>query len=81
MCCICVSFLLNKNNCSVHGFSCFSRVCKQRLREAKIQLADYLMLLLAGACLGTLAKVNDETFGSLGYTFTVIAICELPVMK
>ena len=54
---------------------------KQRLREARIHLADYLMLLLAGACLGTLAKVNDETFGSLGYTFTVIAICELPVVK
>ncbi|XP_022143776.1 putative white-brown complex homolog protein 30 isoform X2 [Momordica charantia] len=50
------------------------RVSKQRLREARLQLADYLMLLLAGACLGTLTKVNDETFGSLGYTFTVIAI-------
>lgn len=77
---VCV-FFLNNNNCSVPGFSCFARVSKQRLREARIQLADYLMLLLAGACLGTLAKVNDETFGSLGYTFTVIAICELPVVK
>ncbi|KAG7027257.1 putative white-brown complex-like protein 30, partial [Cucurbita argyrosperma subsp. argyrosperma] len=60
------------------------RVCKQRLREAKIQLADYLMLLLAGACLGTLAKVNDETFGSLGYTFTVIAIsllCKIAALR
>ncbi|CAK9320086.1 unnamed protein product [Citrullus colocynthis] len=60
------------------------RVSKQRLREARIQLADYLMLLLAGACLGTLAKVNDETFGSLGYTFTVIAIsllCKIAALR
>ncbi|CAN6487352.1 unnamed protein product [Victoria cruziana] len=35
---------------------------------------DFLILLLAGACLGTLAKVNDETFGALGYTYTVIAV-------
>ncbi|KAK6942790.1 ABC transporter family G domain [Dillenia turbinata] len=41
------------------------RVSKQRLREAKVQVADYLILLLAGACLGTLAKVSDGTFGSL----------------
>ncbi|KAK6943844.1 ABC transporter family G domain [Dillenia turbinata] len=41
------------------------RVGKQQLREAKVQVADYLILLLAGACLGTLAKVSDETFGSL----------------
>ncbi|KAL5985250.1 ABC transporter G member 28 [Asimina triloba] len=50
------------------------RVGKQRLREAKIQAVDYLILLLAGACLGTLAKVSDETFGALGYTYTVIAV-------
>lgn len=55
----------------------FFRVGKQRLREAKIQAADYLILLLAGAALGTLAKVSDETFGALGYTYTVIAICKL----
>ncbi|KAF5955243.1 hypothetical protein HYC85_008099 [Camellia sinensis] len=52
------------------------RVGKQRLREAKIQAADYLILLIAGAALGTLAKVSDETFGALGYTYTVIAICK-----
>ncbi|KAL9243911.1 hypothetical protein vseg_017746 [Gypsophila vaccaria] len=50
------------------------RVGKQRLREARIQAVDYLILLLAGACLGTLAKVSDETFGALGYTYTVIAV-------
>lgn len=52
------------------------RVGKQRLREARVQAVDYLILLLAGGCLGTLAKVDDETFGSLGYTYTVIAICK-----
>lgn len=52
------------------------RVGKQRLREARIQAVDYLILLLAGACLGTLAKVSDETFGVVGYTYTVIAVCK-----
>jgi len=37
---------------------------------------DYLILCLAGICLGTLAKVSDETFGALGYTYTVIAVCK-----
>lgn len=52
------------------------RVGKQRLREARPQAVDFLILLLAGICLGTLAKVSDETFGSLGYTYTVIAVCK-----
>ncbi|KAA8544091.1 hypothetical protein F0562_021732 [Nyssa sinensis] len=50
------------------------RVGKQRLREARIQAVDFLILLLAGICLGTLAKVSDETFGALGYTYTIIAV-------
>ncbi|KAM3232006.1 ABC transporter G family member 28-like [Capsicum annuum] len=50
------------------------RLSKQRLREAKIQSVDYLILLLAGICLGTLAKVSDETFGAQGYLYTVIAV-------
>ncbi|XP_028052534.1 ABC transporter G family member 28 [Camellia sinensis] len=50
------------------------RVGKQRLRESRMQAVDFLILLLAGICLGTLAKVSDETFGALGYTYTVIAI-------
>ncbi|OAY84882.1 putative white-brown complex [Ananas comosus] len=40
------------------------RVTKQRLREARIQAVDYLILGLAGVCLGTIAKVSDESFGS-----------------
>lgn len=55
----------------------FGRVGKQRLREARTIAVDFLILLLAGICLGTLAKVSDETFGSLGYTYTVIAVCKL----
>lgn len=50
------------------------RCGKQRLREARIQGVDFLILGLAGICLGTLAKVSDETFGALGYTYTVIAV-------
>ncbi|XP_015574815.1 putative white-brown complex homolog protein 30 [Ricinus communis] len=60
------------------------RVGKQRLREARLQAVDYLILLLAGACLGTLTEVDDETFGSTGYTFTVIAIsllCKIAALR
>jgi hypothetical protein len=57
-----------------------SRCGKQRLREARIQGVDYLILCLAGICLGTLAKVSDETFGALGYTYTVIAVCKYAYM-
>ncbi|KAJ4971684.1 hypothetical protein NE237_004783 [Protea cynaroides] len=60
------------------------RVGKQRLREARIQAVDYMILLLAGACLGTLAKVSDETFGALGYTYSVIAIsllCKIAALR
>ncbi|KAF5750398.1 putative Pleiotropic drug resistance protein [Tripterygium wilfordii] len=60
------------------------RVGKQRLREARMQVVDYLILLLAGACLGTLAKVNDGSFGSLGYTYTVIAVsllCKIAALR
>ncbi|KAL9257355.1 ABC transporter G family member 28-like protein, partial [Drosera capensis] len=59
-------------------------VGKQRLREARIQAVDYLILLLAGACLGTLAKVSDETFGALGYTYTVISVsllCKIAALR
>lgn len=52
------------------------RVGKQRLREARTQAVDFLILLLAGLCLGTLAKVSDESFGATGYTYTVIAVCK-----
>ncbi|KAI5666318.1 hypothetical protein M9H77_16171 [Catharanthus roseus] len=50
------------------------RLGRQRLREARIQAVDFLILLLAGICLGTLAKVSDETFGAQGYLYTVIAV-------
>ncbi|PIA26834.1 hypothetical protein AQUCO_08700012v1 [Aquilegia coerulea] len=60
------------------------RVGKQRLRESRIQVVDFLILLLAGACLGTLAKVSDETFGALGYSYTVIAVsllCKIAALR
>ncbi|XP_041995410.1 ABC transporter G family member 28-like [Salvia splendens] len=50
------------------------RLGKQRLRESRAQAVDFLILLLAGICLGTLAKVSDETFGSSGYLYTVIGV-------
>ncbi|KAM1807000.1 hypothetical protein ACFX11_030067 [Malus domestica] len=57
---------------------------KQRLRESRTQAVDFLILLLAGICLGTLAKVSDETFGALGYTYTVIAVsllCKIAALR
>ncbi|KAJ0021707.1 hypothetical protein Pint_32115 [Pistacia integerrima] len=60
------------------------RAGKQRLREARTQAVDYLILLLAGICLGTLAKVSDETFGATGYTYTVIAVsllCKIAALR
>ncbi|CAI8602459.1 unnamed protein product [Vicia faba] len=49
-------------------------VGKQQLREARHKQLIISFYLVAGAILGTLTKVNDETFGSLGYTYTVIAV-------
>ncbi|KAG4908110.1 hypothetical protein JHK84_056635 [Glycine max] len=60
------------------------RVGKQRLREARIQAIDYLILLLAGACLGSLTKSGDQTFGAAGYTYTVIAVsllCKIAALR
>ncbi|KAL6290698.1 hypothetical protein ACE6H2_008208 [Prunus campanulata] len=60
------------------------RVGKQRLREARIQAVDYLILLLAGACLGSLANVSDQTFGAVGYTYTIIAVsllCKIAALR
>ncbi|KAJ1435929.1 P-loop containing nucleoside triphosphate hydrolase [Sesbania bispinosa] len=60
------------------------RVGKQRLREAKNQAIDYLILLLAGACLGSLTKASDQSFGAAGYTYTVIAVsllCKIAALR
>ncbi|RLM64591.1 ABC transporter G family member 28-like [Panicum miliaceum] len=50
------------------------RVTKQRLREAKLLAVDFLILGLAGICLGTIAKLSDKTFGMPGYIYTIIAV-------
>ncbi|KAH6838256.1 P-loop containing nucleoside triphosphate hydrolases superfamily protein [Perilla frutescens var. hirtella] len=60
------------------------RVGKQRLREAKTQAVDYLILLIAGACLGSLTKANDETFGFGAYTYTIIGVsllCKVAALR
>lgn len=59
----------------------FYRVAKQRMRDARVQAADYLILLLAGACLGTMAEVSDVSFGYTGYQYTVIAVCKCKKRK
>lgn len=60
------------------------RVGKQRLREAKTQAIDYLILLIAGACLGSLTKADDETFGFGAYTYTIIGVsllCKVAALR
>ncbi|XP_041022932.1 ABC transporter G family member 24-like isoform X2 [Juglans microcarpa x Juglans regia] len=60
------------------------RVGKQRLREARILAMDYLILLLAGACLGSLVKVKDQSFGADAYTYTIIAVsllCKIAALR
>lgn len=60
------------------------RISKQRLREAQMQGADYLILLIAGACLGTLSKTKGDTFGYYGYMYTVIAVsllCKIAAIR
>jgi hypothetical protein len=52
------------------------RVTKQRLREGRLLGVDFLILGLAGICLGTIAKLSDPTFGMPGYIYTIIAVCK-----
>ncbi|CAN6242581.1 unnamed protein product [Urochloa humidicola] len=60
------------------------RVTKQRLREAGLLAVDFLILCLAGICLGTIAKFSDPTFGMPGYIYTVIAVsllCKIAALR
>lgn len=54
---------------------CF-RVAKQRLRESTQQAADYIILCIAGICIGTIARVRDDSFGSDSYGYTIMAVCK-----
>ncbi|KAL3649710.1 ABC transporter G member 24 [Castilleja foliolosa] len=60
------------------------RLSKQRMREAKTQAVDYLILLIAGACLGSLTTASDSTFGFGAYTYTIIAVsllCKIAALR
>ncbi|KAJ0242323.1 hypothetical protein HA466_0208040 [Hirschfeldia incana] len=60
------------------------RIAKQRMREAKLQATDYLILLLAGACLGLLNNKSDQSFGAPGYVNSVIAVsllCKIAALR
>ncbi|CAL1374237.1 unnamed protein product [Linum trigynum] len=60
------------------------RVFKQRLREAKMQAVDLLILFLAGTCLGSLGKANDRNLGASGYSHTIIAVsllCKIAALR
>ncbi|KAJ7289930.1 hypothetical protein O6H91_03G005400 [Diphasiastrum complanatum] len=50
------------------------RVATQKFREARLLAQDYIILLLAGICLGLLSNVKDVTLGSSGYPYTIIAL-------
>uniref|UniRef100_A0A0A8Z522 ABC transporter domain-containing protein n=1 Tax=Arundo donax TaxID=35708 RepID=A0A0A8Z522_ARUDO len=60
------------------------RVTKQRLREAMLLAVDFLILGLAGICIGTIAKLSDRTFGMPGYIYTIIAVsllCKIAALR
>ncbi|GMH13310.1 hypothetical protein Nepgr_015151 [Nepenthes gracilis] len=60
------------------------RISKQRLREARLLATDYLILLIAGACLGSITKINDANFGASDYSYTVIAVsllCQIAALR
>lgn len=60
------------------------RISKQRLREARIHTIDYLILFLAGAALGSIIKMSDDSFGAPGYTYTIIAVsllCKIAALR
>ncbi|KAK3153821.1 hypothetical protein QOZ80_2BG0181680 [Eleusine coracana subsp. coracana] len=60
------------------------RVAKQRLREATQQAVDYLILCIAGVCIGTIAKVRDDSFGVASYGYTIMAVsllCQLSALR
>ncbi|KAH9542765.1 hypothetical protein CY35_13G024500 [Sphagnum magellanicum] len=55
----------------------FRRVAKQRFRESRIQFQDYIILLMAGACVGVLSNMDDTNLGAGGYFYTLIALALL----
>ncbi|GAB2250576.1 hypothetical protein Droror1_Dr00016826 [Drosera rotundifolia] len=60
------------------------RISKQRFREARLYATDYLILLLSGACLGSITTISDSNFGASGYSFTVIAmslLCQIAALR
>ncbi|GAB4836431.1 hypothetical protein Ancab_001343 [Ancistrocladus abbreviatus] len=60
------------------------RISKQRLRESRLQATDYVILLLAGVCLGLITKISDANFGASGYSYTIIAVsllCQIAALR
>ncbi|GAB2276784.1 ABC transporter G member 24 [Dionaea muscipula] len=60
------------------------RIGKQRLREARLHATDYIILLIAGACLGSITSISDSNFGASGYSYTIIAIsllCQIAALR
>ncbi|CAN6283386.1 unnamed protein product [Urochloa humidicola] len=60
------------------------RVAKQLLRESTQQAADYLILCIAGICIGTISRVRDDSFGVASYGYTIMAVsllCQLAALR
>lgn len=69
--------MIQKVDANFSGQTCGLRACrlaKQRFREARVQFQDYIILLMAGACLGPLSNMKDTTLGTGGYFYTLIAL-------
>ncbi|KAF8672627.1 hypothetical protein HU200_049318 [Digitaria exilis] len=60
------------------------RVAKQRRRESAQQAVDYLILCIAGICIGTIARVRDDSFGVASYGYAIMAVsllCQLAALR
>ncbi|KAL0407094.1 UNVERIFIED_CONTAM: ABC transporter G family member 28 [Sesamum latifolium] len=66
------------------NYSGSGRWLSSDFEKLESQSIDYLILLLAGACLGLISKGGDENFGAPGYTYTIIAtslLCKIAALR
>ncbi|CAM6102781.1 unnamed protein product [Calypogeia fissa] len=58
-------------------FLILRRATKQRFRESRLVVQDYIILLLAGICLGILSNWQDVSIWEQGYQYTLICLALL----
>ncbi|CAM6100951.1 unnamed protein product [Calypogeia fissa] len=58
-------------------FLILRRATKQRFRESRLVVQDYIILLLAGICVGILSNWQDVSIWEEGYQYTLICLALL----